>query len=309
VQGNFGGIAAADAICAARATAAHLTGNFVSFVSDGTTNATTRLASSRGWVRVDGEIYADAVTALSSGKIIYPPRLDEFGNDLGTVQFYTGTNFGTPTTNNCVNWTSNLGTDLGGASTSELAAESVGAYSEDCSTSAHLLCIEMGRTVTADLHPDTGKLAFATTSKWASGGGRASADQVCANEATAAGFSGTFLAALATTTESIASRFTPGQIYKRVDGVRLLHAGDLFTADYFDVPPELDRFGGVVDDDLWSGAERLGVLPAAADNCNDWSDSSAVVQGIMQATRRTDQRTPEKNESCNSAVALVCLEN
>ena len=62
--------------------------------------------------------------------------------------------------------------------------------------------------VSARPHQDRWVVAFAEVA------GRDAADALCASEAVAAGQAGTFLATLATTTESIASRFPPGSTWR-----------------------------------------------------------------------------------------------
>jgi len=59
--GNIGSLAAADAICTARAQAAALPGAYVAWLSSTVTSAKARLGSARGWVRVDGMPVADTV--------------------------------------------------------------------------------------------------------------------------------------------------------------------------------------------------------------------------------------------------------
>ena len=307
-DGAFGGIAGADAMCAARATAGGLSGTFVAYLSDSTTNATTRISSSRGWIRRDGAPLADAPAAFATGKIVFPPRLDEYGNDLGNVNVYTGTDYGVTFANLCTDWTDNAAGVMGGMSQTQYASSSMNAGNRACSTQGHILCVETGRNITVEARPNTGKLSFATKNNWTPGGGRDSADAFCASEAASAGLSGTFLAAVATTTESIADRFDPLATYRRVDGVRLLRAPGFFSADWLDVPPELDQFGATISADFWTGAERFNQTPTAAENCNNWTDATATGNGKMHFTTRTDVRTPAKTYPCTSAVPVLCLE-
>ena len=308
VDGSFGGIAAADAMCSSRAAAAGLSGTFIAYLSDSTTNALTRIGASRGWVRRDGAPFADDPTAFSTGKVVFPPRLDELGNDIGNVNIYTGTSYGVTSTTLCTDWTDNAAGSMGGIAQTQYASSSVYAASRACSTQGHILCVETGRNETVQARPNTGKLAFSTKNAWTPGGGRDSADAFCASEAAAAGLSGTFLAAIATTTESIASRFTPGNTYRRVDGVRLVRAPGLFDVTWLDVPPELDQFGSLIGADFWSGIDRFNQTAVPADNCNDWTDSSATLSGKMHFTTRTDVSSPTKADPCSSAVSLLCLE-
>lgn len=307
-DGAFGGVAAADAICAARANAVGLNGTFIAYVSDAVTNAASRLVGSRGWVRVDGAPFADAATAFSNSQIVFPPRTNEFGDDVGRVPVYTGTDRGAPLLDRCQEWTSGVGTLDGGMSISEYARDSVGASSRACTTQGRLMCLEIGRDIPVTIHPNTGLVAFATRMEWRPGGGRADADALCASEAASVGLTGTFLAALATTTESIANRFPAGQHYRRVDGVRLVRSNDLFDVDWLDVPPELDQTGQQVSNDFWTGATRFNEVPMADENCNDWMDGTTALRGHMHLTNKTDVRTPAKTDPCNASIPLLCLE-
>ena len=170
------------------------------------------------------------------------------------------------------------------------------------------MCVEIGRVQPVITRPDTGKRAFATTNSWQPGGGRDSADAHCASEASLAGLTGTFLAAMATTTETIASRFPADAIYRRTDGVRLLRAAGLWSGDWLDVPPQIDQFGDLIGADYWTGTSRFDALPQAADNCNDWTSTSDTLGGLMHLTSNSDLREPWKTDPCTSKVPLLCLE-
>jgi hypothetical protein len=307
--GAFGGIAGGDAICAARATAAGLSGTFIAYLSDSTTDAPSRLAGSRGWVRVDGAPFADLPAAFSTGAIVFPPRLDELGIDVGNATVFTGTDGGTAVADLCLDWTSAVATEDGGATRTHLASGATGSSPKACSSQNRLMCVEIGRSVAVTLHADPDSpVAFMSRTLWTPGAGRASADAVCAADATSAALPGTFLAAISTTTESIESRFAPGQTYRRVDGVRLLRSPGMFLADYLDVPPELDQRGAVVGNDYWTGTRRFSVAGQASDTCSDWSTASALIDGEMHYTASTDIRTSAKREPCNTPLPVLCLQ-
>ena len=308
-NGAIGGITGADAICAARATAGGLSGSFIAYLSDSSTNSVNRISSSRGWIRIDGAPLADAPIAFSNGNVVYPPRLDEYGNDVGSDQVFTGNNGGLVTANTCLDWTSNLATDDGFGALSQFASRLTRGWNQTCDSQARLLCVEIGRIVPVVIHPDTTtKQAFATTGMWTPGNGRGSADGLCASEANGAGLSGTFLAALATSTESIASRFSATAQYHRVDGVRLLDGPGLFDADFLDVPPELGVNGGRVQKDYWTGATRFNKPAGSNDNCSDWSTGSSLVDGAMHYTGATDVRNVTKYDACSTSLPVLCLE-
>jgi hypothetical protein len=307
--GAFGGIAGGDQICRDRAVAGGLTGTFIAYLSDGATDAASRVSSSRGWVRVDGAPYADMPAAFSTGALVFPARLDELGNDLGQIRIYTGTDHGNKTIENCLGWTSAVGTDTGTITEGNRVSDSIGGWGSACSDAAHLLCVETGRSVPVATHADTGKLAFMTHDEWYPGGGLASADAYCASQAATASLPGTFLAALATTTQSIASRFDNDAIYRRTDGVRLLRDAGLFSSDWIDTAPEHDQAGVAISNDFWTGSQKLtDVAPDGGQNCNDWTDATMLLSGPQHWTTNTDMRSQAKTEPCTDGAPILCLE-
>lgn len=308
-NGAFGGLAGGDAICATRATAAGLTGTFIAYLSDSVTDAPSRLATSRGWVRTDGAPFADAPSSFMTGEVVFPARFDESGTDVGDAAVFTGTDFGVKTTDLCADWTTADNQLDGSISDGKFAFDLFSSRKLGCGNEVRLLCVEIGRVQPVMTRPDTGKLAFATTDGWKPGGGRTSADAHCAAEATLAGLSGTFLAAVGTTTESIASRFKPDAIYRRTDGVRLLRDAGLWAASFYDVPPQVDQFGDLVSNDYWTGVNRFDALAQASDNCNDWTDNSDTLGGYMHWTTNSDLRSAWKTDPCDTVVPLLCLEN
>lgn len=308
-NGAFGGIAGADAICSARATAAGLSGTFIAYLSDPTVNVATRLGASRGWVRIDGAPFADLASELSTGKIVFPPRLDEQGTDLGNVPVFTGSNAGVTTAQHCIKWASALATEVGSGTRTHLSSATRSSGGQTCDQQNRLLCVETGRNVQVRAYPDPDSpLAFMSRTLWTPGAGRASADATCATDASNAGLAGTFLAAISTTTESIESRFPAGQTYRRIDGVRLSRSPGLFAADYIDVAPELDPFGALVSNDYWTGTRRWAVTGQASDTCADWTTALATVDGEMHYTAHTDLRTSAKREPCSTPLPLLCLQ-
>jgi hypothetical protein len=69
-DGNLGGVAGADAKCAARATAAGLTGAYKAWLAAGSSSpATTFIRSPLGYVRVDGVKIADDWADLTDGTL------------------------------------------------------------------------------------------------------------------------------------------------------------------------------------------------------------------------------------------------
>jgi hypothetical protein len=312
-DGDLGGLAGADAICGDAATAGGLDGTFVAYLSSGGIDARSRLTG-RGWIRTDGAPVVDVAAGFADGPVIFPIRLDEHGVDLGSVDFYTGTRAGAASGNDCAGWTSALATDV-----ADLSWTSWGttlAWNWDggnaCNEPRRLMCIETGRNVPVVTRPDTGRIAFLTPTGWAPGLGRASADAQCASDASDAGLEGTFLAALATTTDSIASRFAPGPPWRRMDDVRLLRGDGIFTTDLLDVAPEIDSAGQIVANDFWTGTRRWDAPSDTTEgSCADWTavgGGVAAMNGHAGETSETDVTDSAKDVDCAGAYPLLCLQ-
>jgi hypothetical protein len=326
-NGNLGGLAGADAICAARATAASLPGTYVAWLSSASTNAATRLGSAQGFVRVDGKPFANTMTDITTNKIFNPLRLDESGVDVtinqspsaSTVTVWTGTSKdGLAAAARCNDWLSAMDTVDGftgrvsGGPASWTARSNGG-----CDSARHLYCFQTDHTgVDLVPAPTSGNLAFATTKSFTPGpGGIDGADTLCANEAAAASLPGTYKALLATTTASAASRMTLASLYVRPDGIPIA-TGTTVQA------------GGALDSGIWQRADGTYV-PATGDlaftgaptpastgtltsTCSDWM-STATPGATIGATTFADPTwwfvPPGVNPvSCNQALAVYCLQ-
>ncbi len=105
--GNFGGVAAADAECAARASAAGLNGIFLAWLSDSTVTPAIRFTRSvLPYVRVDGTVIADDWADLTDGTLDNPILTDELGAAYTNSQAWTGTGSqGNAGASRCSDWT------------------------------------------------------------------------------------------------------------------------------------------------------------------------------------------------------------
>ncbi|HEY8073556.1 MAG TPA: hypothetical protein VIF62_05595, partial [Labilithrix sp.] len=233
-NGNLGGLVGADALCAARATAAGLSGTFVAWLSTSAIGAATRLGSARGWLRVDGMPFVDTVADLTQAKVLYPPAIDETGTRVAanSAGAWTGTQSdGTVGDVNltCADWTDD-GTDAGGPGIGHVGRASAGggewtgSSNASCSGSARLYCFQTDFSkALAPLPPPAGRVAFVTAGKFDTSTGLTGADTLCQGEAVLASLAGTFKAFLATSAASAVSRFdTSGTPWSRPDGVRVV---------------------------------------------------------------------------------------
>src|SRR5262249_47825575 len=118
---------------------------------------------------------------------------------------------------------------------------------------------------------------FAFQSLPRTGTSLAGLDTQCQNEATAGGLPGTYLAAVASPTQSIASRFSAGAPWVRPDGTEI--AADRTTM--FDTSTKESVIDQLADGTytsngiLWTGAVNAGSL-CASNCCTTWTDFGAA---------------------------------
>lgn len=320
--GDFGGLAGGDAICATRATAAGLPGTYVAWLSVTGVNASSRLGTARGFVRVDGKPFANSVADILANRIFNPLRIAENGADVSFGQFplavtvYTGTlGNGTVATGfTCSDFTTTDGSarrgNLVGGPEAWTARQN-----SNCTSSRHLYCFQIDHSG-ADLvpAPTSGNIAFVSTKSFLPGPevGIAGADALCASEAAAATLPGTYKALLATTTASAASRMTLASLYVRPDGMPIA-SGTTIAA------------GGSLDSGIWqradgtyvpsagdlayTGASQPSAVGTATSTCDDWT-STASVGAIIGAVTFADSTwwNTASNGSCANEIAVYCLQ-
>jgi hypothetical protein len=318
----LGGLAGADAICAQRALAAGLAGTYRAWLSTSTVNAIDRLGSASGWVRPDGKPVLNNVADISQNKFFYPPRLDEFGNDLGgdaVVMTATGPD-GTLVTSTmyttCGDFTS-VSIDpnkqiLGGYASANGGGFTCEVGFGGCTYEHRIYCFGIDRTAQVAATPVAGRRAFTTAAYWTPGGGIGSADTLCQNEATAAKLPGTYKALLASSGTSAASRFnTSGAFWIRSDGIPLASTASAFlSGSTFDVPPNVTADGSVYygNSPVWTGATTVTTVGSDATTCANWLSTSGTAPvgfaGYTSATMFFDIGT----NPCNSQELLTCLQ-
>jgi hypothetical protein len=146
--GGSSGIAAGDAICQARATAAGLSNptHFKAWLSDSTTNAKDRINSNGPWVRLDGVLIANSKADLLDGSLFTGISVTETMNYNGSwANVWTGTaTDGNKATDHCSNWTSSSsGTNGRTGSGNHTGQRWTDHWSAACNTNYRsLYCIE-----------------------------------------------------------------------------------------------------------------------------------------------------------------------
>ena len=305
--GSLGSLANADAICATRASAAGLPGTYRAWLSTTTVDAASRLAGARGWVRVDGRPFTDTVAALtSSGRVWYPLRLDEFGNDVGSAPVATATGpMGTRSTSNsgtCNDFTSTTGTFVAGRPDAGTSSFTEGIVSAPCANAYRLYCFQVDLDVPVE-PAAVGRFAF--IAGWTTGGGIATADAACQATAVNAGRTGTFRALIGTSTASAVSRFSAGAPWVRYDGVAIAPTASQLLAGLIDAPILKTAIGGTLGDYVTTG----GTLDQPSTmSCADWTATTGTsVRGHSEYSGPYAW-TNGPAISCSLAGSIYCLE-
>jgi len=313
--GGAAGLAAADNVCRARATAASLpnAGSYRAWLSDlstdaychvqglvGTRSTLCNLAVEPGggpWFLVNGVTnYTGTLDELTQSpwKIYRPVELDESGTaftSLSAGRIWTGTSKSGSTiaADTCQGWTSASSGKIGLIGSALGTAEAWTNYNvASCDQTAHLLCLEPGTSETVTLGWSPGGLAFVTS---ASGGGKladwpqagyaagyAAGYQICENLAAAA-----HLPALGS--------YVPWLSVAGVDAIDslTLPSNAVYRrVDGYSIGSKADLASGLPANSLHvdeKGAYASGLWwvltgtaadgTAAAGNCANWSSSSA----------------------------------
>ncbi len=304
--------AEADAWCESRAT--NLPPNtYRAWLSTTMQTAPQRMGNARGWIRPDGQPVADTLADLTSGNHLYPPRLDENGNDVTALdpRIATGTNATGLLGLNCGDL-SNRGQDFtyGNADAASSLWTQNGQRSCD-EQDERIYCLGIDHANPIVLSPDANhRVAFISNQKHGVGNGIAALDDVCDTDADDASLVGTFRAAVAPQGQTIQSRFPAGQPWARRDGVVVIpgdastiHAPLWFDANGAQVAPLPD--GAVV----WTGAPSF---TAAGDlTCDNWDDATSALTATVGFSLRSRVAPAIGNtppSGCNNQWRVYCLQ-
>lgn len=316
--GNLGGLAGADAQCQSLATGAGLSGTFKAWLSTSTVDAGTRLGTARGFIRPDGQPFADLVSDITAGRILHPLIIDETGANIGFRNVWTGTApDGTVIAGStCLDWTDSTNTKLGGLGFSSAGTfewtDSSGALSCN-NASQHLYCFDTSIVKPLTVSPTTGRIAFATVGNFDTSSGISGADTVCATQATAAGLVGTFKALLSTSSASAASRFNLGAgslPYVRPDGIKIGDAPTIAAGTALDSGIWQHADGSYDSVAVWTGSTAPNVAGSSmANTCDDWTNATGAASSIIADSPRTDPIWWNwQVNNCNGGASLYCLQ-
>jgi hypothetical protein len=268
------GATIADADCTVFANAAGLPGTFVAYLSDTTgRSANQQLGASRAWILTDGTPFDDQIADLAAFGQRATFDVDEHGARLpaGDPIWIGGSSNGSAMgAFDCQAFSSNSSSDNGYMWRTDELPQSGVTVQPSCNQQAHLPCMQIGIAGELPAQPPVGRYAFVSTAVW-SVAGVASADAQCAADAASQGLAGTFVAALATTTQSIADRAGG------LGGPWRLPSGAITTlgplTDPLRAPFEMPS--GIAVLQFWMGAATLTDV-ATGSNCSDWQSTSST---------------------------------
>ena len=314
--GALGGLAGADATCRMLASSAGLPGTYVAFLATATATASSRLGSASGWVRVDGAPIADTASSLVRQTLDAIDR-DEHGN--ATTSMWAWTGIGIDATPEAIGPTCNDWTSAAGASSGYIADPvfdlPIGlglGGGQACNLPASFYCFGIDRAAHLPPPGAPGRIAFVST-PIASGGGLAAFDARCAAEAAAAGLPGSYLAAVATSIASIASRFTmDGRVWTRVDGIPVADGGPTLFSGATLLRGFIDLLADgtyVANAYTFTGAADA-VSPATSQNCTNWTSAAS---GAPVTLGRQEETAPSywwnsAGSTCAPMQHLLCLQ-
>jgi hypothetical protein len=343
--GGKTGLAAADAVCQARALASGLTGTFKAWLSDANDDAYCRVHNLTGkrsancgqgslpvsagpWVRMDGFPFGATIDLLLDNGVVYAPiRYDETGTTVaGPVVYVTNTDIdgsihsSYPTA--CSNWTSNSGSVWTIGGNIDMTSRSwTNHVLFTCSANdKRLACMQTGSGPSLPSFASMGKKVFLTSTKgtgdlgtWPGAAGKAglaAGDAICQNLALASNLAGTFKAWLSDSTTDAKNRLMSNGPWVRLDGVKVAeNKADLTKGALFTSINQSET--GAYDSNygVWSGSTADGLK--TANTCSNWTDGTSSFSGSSgaAASAGSSWSNNASGSFCNSGFALYCFED
>lgn len=323
--GGHNGLAAADAICQARAAAAGLSGpgDYVAWISDSSTDAYCRAHGYPGtkagncgglpslpddagpWIRTDGYPFAPTIgDALGPGGVIYAPvRLDEFGNPSARPLVFTGTTasgeYAGYASAACADWTSSVQDQVGAGDVVGGTVAWTQSGASYCNATLALLCLQIGAGDPLPPHWRQGAVVFLTSvagtgnlGGWpdaASNTGIAAGNAICQERATAAGLPEptSFRAWLSDATHDAIDQLVLDGPWTRIDGVPVASTLADLTDGELLAPINVDDTGSYVGNlGVWTGTLETGL--GGADHCMGWTDGGSSSDGVRGSAYRAN---------------------
>jgi hypothetical protein len=316
VPGRLGGIEGGDKECAILAEAARLPGKYLAWLSSSSVTAFKRVGPG-GWIRTDGRPFARDLKSLADPSyltVLYPPRLDEKGTDLGNVRISVATGSGPdgyPLGTQCGDYTTTTG-DLyvGDASSGSAIWTSRLNQPGGCDSAQHLYCLRTDLPV-ALLNPpeQPGRHVFISTAAFVPNGSQIP-DELCLMEAKSAGLKS--IAFLATTkTPALNLLDLKGPPWKRMDGVFIVDQAADLEKNRLIAPIDLAIDGKTyLTSPVWTGAKEPRAL--GTDTCGDWVEPPmGRIYGLAgdSPTSAAPDWFALTSPACTSTTThLICIE-
>lgn len=342
--GGLTGLAAADAVCQARATAGGLPGTFVAWMSDSTDDAYCRAHGLTGkkadncglselpafagpWVKVDGTPFAAQLdVALDDGVIYTPADVDEFGASLPSVRLYwTGSDHnGTQGNldNTCSSWVDSSASYSGylGDSSGTTHRWTTGSATS-CGSARPLLCLEAGSNNTMPAFGDSGKVVFLSSAvgngrmgSWTQAGGEsgvAAGDAICQSLAADASLprASSFKAWLSDSTMDAVDHITSDGPWVRIDGIKVAENMSSLVNTGLLTSISVTETGEYRPQNVFTGTIPAGTIGASS--CSDWTSKNPVVTGTRgnSAYSLTDWTEWAGPTNCEGQNPIYCFED
>lgn len=278
-------------------------------VSDDGGTLVSALAGSRGWERTDGIPFADLPTDIINDRVLSPPLYSATGM-LMNEALWTGIGASGATTPwNCADWTSVSTTEYGSQGyTQSEAGWSSGGSSQPCSTTAAVLCFEIGGRAPMVIapRPTPSRLVFVSAGTVAGDTPQATANTLCNQEA---GASNKFVAMRANVGGVNALVSFDGGTWYRPDNVRVFNqANEMSSQTKLQLAGISRQFDGGVLPALtrvWTGGDPASAY-TAANTCNGWTSTSG--SGEAGFTNYVNGSAFFGPLSCNQQAHLYCFE-
>jgi hypothetical protein len=327
-SGDFGGLAAADALCQSAAESAGLPPNtYLAWLSDFSDEPRYLLAGARGWVLADGRPFADALPDLYADEMWAAPDVDESGSQLPLDDDDLSVFTNTRSDGSLYSYSYCGGWMLANPTLHYLAGSPFGTglyWTVDefptCDQPSRLYCFGVDHATQVLPTAGGGRIAFVTAAAFVAGGGLDAADALCQAEAEAAGLPSPsdFLALLATAGAAAADRFPVpdgSANWVRADGVPITaYPAQLFESiaagEPLLAPIAVDATGAVSPHVIvWTGAPTPSEAPGTYDEtCDDWTATSGATGHIGRSARVDADFFDHLTASCNSgSTHIYCL--
>ena len=312
---DLGGVAAYDNQCNALATAAGINDAngtaFKAWISDGTSNAVTRLgATTGGWRTLDKRIFARSMIDLVDNRVLNPITITEKGAKLSVDLAWTATKTdGTVTASHCTNWSTTAGNAQSG-----FVGDGPGRWTatggvSSCTSSRRLYCLQTTSTtpIAAAFPPPDAKIIYYTDG-FTPGGGVTSANAHCNAHKPPIYATRTFRALVATSTQRIYDTVSYSTLYYRPDGTFVGSGSNLSNGTL--ASGIWQRDDGTYPIDLvrvWSGATGTTSYGSVTSSCNDWTYNDPGATGVEGLVSRMESIITGGRSRQRSRVTRLAL--